>query len=121
MKITKCPGSVIRGYLTKAIALALLSFFLLPLAYAGTVNGTIRAGNKPLKNIQIVIICEGKEFPGTTNERGSYRISVEKTGRCTLTLPEMPNAKHSIASSNNPVRYDFTVQKTSGGFILKRR
>ena len=121
MKIQRCRLSVNPEFQTKVIALALLSLILLPLAHAGTINGTIREGNKPLRNTQIVIACGGENYLGTTSERGSYSINVQKTGRCTLTLPGMQNAKHSIASSNNPVRYDFTVQKTNAGYILKRR
>lgn len=123
MKLKRGSVSVIQEYPAKGIMLTVISLILilLPFAHAGTINGTIREANKPLRNTQIVITCGEEEYPGMTNERGSYSINVEKRGRCTFTLPGMPNANHSIASSKNPVRYDFTVQKTNSGFILKRR
>ncbi len=121
MKIRKDRVSARPNFAVKGITFTLISFILLPFALAGTINGTIREGNKPLRNTQIVITCGEEKYSGVTNERGSYSINVKKRGRCSFTLPGMQNAKHSIASSNNPVRYDFTVQKTQSGFILKRR
>ena len=123
MKISRGRIRVIQEYPAKAITLTAIAFFLilLPFAHAGTINGTIREGNKPLRNTEIVITCGEGKYPGMTNERGSYSIKVEKRGRCTFTLPGMQNANHSIASSKNPVRYDFTLQQTNSGFVLKRR
>lgn len=123
MKLKTDSVSVIKQNPINGITLTIIfcSFVLLPFAHAGTINGTIREGNKPLRNTQIVIICGEEDYAGMTNERGGYSINVEKRGRCTLTLPGMQNANHSIASSKNPVRYDFTLQQTNSGFVLKRR
>jgi len=93
----------------------------LPLS-GGQIFGTLTEGGKAVANVEVVVDCSGEQVKGTTDNFGAYRLNVQKTGRCTLTLTykgQKPTA--TIAAVNEPVSADFELLKQGDKYKLVRR
>ena len=94
----------------------------LPL-FGGQVFGTLTEGGKAVASgVEVVVDCSGEQVKGTTDNFGAYRVNVQKTGRCTITLTykgQKPAA--TIASLAEPVSADFELQMQEGKYKLVRR
>jgi hypothetical protein len=92
-------------------------------AWAGRVYGTVIAQGKPLPKAEILVSCSGEDVKGATEDDGSYKLNVVKTGRCTFSLPGF-NGKPSaiIFSQPKPAMFDLELTKdASGGYALQIR
>jgi hypothetical protein len=94
----------------------------LPLC-AGQIFGTLTEGGKAVASgVEVVVDCAGEQAKGKTDNFGAYRVNVQKTGRCTLTLTykgQKPAA--TIASLSEPASADFELQMQDGKYKLVRR
>ena len=94
----------------------------LPL-FGGQVFGTLTEGGKAVASgVEVVVDCSGEQAKGTTDNFGAFRVNVQKTGRCTITLTykgQKPAA--TIASLAEPVSADFQLQMQDGKYKLVRR
>ncbi len=94
----------------------------LPLS-AGQIFGTVTESGKALpKGVEVLVDCSGEQAKAATDEFGAYRVNVQKTGRCTLTLSykgQKPSA--TVASLAEPSSADFEVQTQEGKYRLVRR
>lgn len=94
----------------------------LPLT-GGQIFGTLTEGGKAVgKGVEVVVDCAGEQTKGVTDNFGGYRVTVQKTGRCTLTLAykgQKPSV--TIASLREPVSADFNLQMQDGKYKLVRR
>jgi hypothetical protein len=95
---------------------------VLPLA-GGQIFGTITEGGKPVaKGVEVVVDCSGEQGKAATDEFGAYRVNVQKTGKCMLTLAykgQKPAA--TVASLSEPASADFELQMQDGKYRLIRR
>jgi hypothetical protein len=87
-------------------------------ATAATIYGIIQASNKPVANTPVSVACAGTEGRATTDERGTYRITVERTGRCTL---QVHGATTQVILYEEPTRYDFELVGAGAQARLMRR
>ena len=103
----------------------LLGGILLPVAcVAGQIYGTIREGNRPVRNATVVVQCGSDRGEGRSDQAGSYRVFVRQNGRCTLQLDaggQRVELRSAVFSYQNPVRYDLELLRTPNGFELRRR
>ena len=84
-------------------------------AAAATIYGFIQQDNRPVANGQLVLKCGGTEAArAVTDDRGNYRMSAARTGRCSLHLG---NASGEVVLYAEPTRYDFEIR----GPVLYRR
>ncbi len=94
----------------------------LPLS-GGQIFGTLTEGGKAVAGgVEVVVDCAGEQAKGTTDNFGAYRVTVQKTGRCTFTITykgQKPTA--TIASLSEPVSADFDLQLQDGKYRLVRR
>jgi hypothetical protein len=94
----------------------------LPL-FGGQIFGTLTEGGKAVApGVDVVVDCSGEQAKGTTDKFGAFRVTVQKTGRCTITLTykgQKPTA--TIASTSEPVSTDFELQIQDGKYKLVRR
>ena len=94
----------------------------LPL-FGGQIFGTLTEGGKAVASgVEVVVDCSGEQAKGTTDKFGAYRVNVQKTGRCTITLKykgQKPTT--TIASLAEPVSADFELQIQDGKYKLVRR
>ena len=99
-----------------ALACALPSF-------GGQIFGTLTEGGKAVASgVEVVVDCSGVQAKAKTDNFGAYRVNVQKTGKCTLTLTykgQQPTA--TIASQSEPVSADFELQAQDGKYKLVRR
>lgn len=112
----------------KAVMLSLVPILLPTTVIAGPLYGTIREGNNPLGLKKIEVACPDFEkaldkdkAKAETDKSGSFRINVNARGRCVFRIESgrsSPQFYEAIVySSDNPIRYNFEVEKGS----LRRR
>ena len=75
-------------------------------AIAGTVFGIIRLGAQPAANADVALTCGGPPIRTRTDARGTYRLTVPGTGRCTLNVG---SASTAVVVYDEPLRYDFAI------------
>lgn len=97
--------------LTVVFAIALLT--LAADVSAATIYGTIFRNNQPVQNAQLTFDCWRGNVVNT-DARGSYRVSINFTGRCTMALG---NVTALVVFYPEPTRFDFDLV----GDQLKRR
>jgi hypothetical protein len=79
-------------------------------AAAATIYGIIQQGNQPVSNTQVVLACGGTEVArATTDDRGNYRLTVARTGRCDL---QVGGASGQVNLYPDPTRYNFEMAGT---------
>jgi hypothetical protein len=107
------------------IRVTLLALTLSPvLSMGGQIYGTIKEGGKPIeKGVKIEITTEGGTgYPASTDQFGNYRIIVPETGKCTITVWFRGQPiRGDIQSYWGPVRFDWALEKTGEGYLLKRQ
>jgi hypothetical protein len=91
--------------------------------FGGQIFGTLTEGGKAVgKGVEVAVDCSGEQVKGTTDNFGAYRLNVQKTGRCTLTLTyKGQNPAATIAALSEPVSADFELQMQDGKYKLVRR
>ena len=79
-------------------------------AVSQTIYGTISEGNnRPLRNQNLKLTCEGGTAQATTDEKGSYRLTVRAApGRCRLEVGKMH--VETVFLYQEPTRYDYEVK-----------
>ena len=91
--------------------------------FGGQIFGTLTEGGKAVASgAEVVVDCAGEQAKGKTDSFGAFRVNVQKTGKCTLTLTykgQKPTA--TIASLAEPVSADFDLQTQDGKYKLVRR
>jgi hypothetical protein len=85
---------------------------------AATIYGMIRENNHPVVNAPIVLDCAGTKTSTNTDGRGTYRLTLDRTGRCNLTIRGVPA---QVILYVDPSRYDFEISGGSGPTRLIRR
>ncbi|HSV63739.1 MAG TPA: hypothetical protein VLH83_10385 [Chthoniobacterales bacterium] len=106
----------------KAIPLVLLALLSLATsAWAGEIYGAIKEGSQPVKKALVEIKApNNKAYPGSTDDLGNYRIIVEETGKCTITVQfNGQSAQGEVQSYPTPVRFNWLVEKSGSGYSLK--
>ena len=79
---------------------------------AATIYGTIYTNKQPLRDTELKLDC--LQGSVKTDSRGTYRVTTNHTGRCTLSVG---NASGIVIFYQDPTRYDFDVDGTQ----LRRR
>ena len=92
-----------------------------PVLLAGQVYGTLRDGGRGVAGVEIRIVQAAKEVAkGTTGPDGSYRITVNETGRCEFHASyKRQDVVANVASYATPVKYDFEFVMADGKYVLK--
>jgi hypothetical protein len=85
---------------------------------AATIFGIIQAGQQPVANTSVSVACPGAEGRSTTDARGTYRLTVARTGRCTL---QVRGAAAPVILYEEPTRYDFELVGGGAQARLMRR
>ena len=83
-------------------------------AGAATIYGIIQASSQPVANTPVSVACPGAEARTTTDARGTYRVTIARTGRCTL---QVRGTTAPVILYEEPTRYDFEV---AGGRLMRR-
>jgi hypothetical protein len=104
--------------------LAPLLFFTLQ-AYAGELYGTIAdEASKPLKGAIVVIRAADNKTEvarDTTSDTGGYRVFIKKPGACKMVLlRDKTEIMGDAVIYPNPVRYNWIIERTETGFVLRR-
>jgi hypothetical protein len=109
----------------KSVAFVLPLTLLFPaFALAGNIFGSLTEGGRSVgAGVEVRIQC-GTTPPASavTDDYGAYSINVP-SGRCELTVAYKGQVTppFSVASSDDPARYDFELVVEGGRYLLKRR
>jgi hypothetical protein len=100
----------------------LILFMLFPvISFAGEIYGTIKAGDgKPLAN-QVVQIKQNDMVlaSDTTDANGYFTVKIKEVGKLKLEVAGYTGATFDVFSSNNSIRYNLSMIKSDGKWILK--
>jgi hypothetical protein len=90
---------------------------LLPLwVLAGEISGTLSEGGKPLRGVEVKLVCGNRALPTKTDDFGRYRLEIAgATGRCKLSVAGAEPTDVFLFAA--PTRYDFE----RAGKMLQRR
>lgn len=85
---------------------------------AATIYGTIQSGSQPVTNAPVSLTCPGAEArPTNTDGRGTYRLTVGRTGRCTL---QIRGVSAQVILYEDPTRYDFEIVGGAQPRLIRR-
>ena len=87
------------------------------LAHAGALYGTVTLGPAPAAGVQVAVACptfaqpSQSPAPVTTDERGSFSLLVNATGRCEMRINRggQAGAPFEVFVSDNPLRLDVEI------------
>jgi hypothetical protein len=86
-------------------------------AAAATIYGFIHENNQPVARTEVVLKCgAGEAGKAITDERGNYRITAARTGRCDLVVGGN-RASGGLVLYTEPTQYNFDIV---GGRLLRR-
>jgi hypothetical protein len=85
---------------------------------AATIYGTIRQDGKPVAKARVELVCGASSVRSQTDVRGTYRFTVNQTGRCEL---QVQGSSARVILYDEPTRYDFDVRQESDGRRLIRQ
>ncbi len=107
----------------KSLMCLVFMLFMMSVAVAGEIFGTITDAGKPLpEGTKIEVAVAGKSFTGATGKLGTYHVQATEKGKGTLTVyyrDQKPSA--DIFSFEKATRYDYIVETVDGKFTLKRK
>jgi hypothetical protein len=84
-------------------------------AAAATIYGFIQENNQPVRAKEVVLNCGGTEAArAITDDRGNYRITTGRTGRCILVVG---GASGEVVLYNEPTQYNFEIIR---GQLIRR-
>jgi hypothetical protein len=84
-------------------------------AAAATIYGFIQENNQPVRRREVVLNCGGKEAArAVTDDRGNYRITTGRTGRCTLVVNSVSSG---VVLYTEPTQYNFEIR---GAQLIRR-
>jgi len=96
-----------RSRITKAVALACAT--LVSPAMAATIYGSIQRSSQPVQQQEVVLTCGDTEVArATTDDRGKYRISANRTGNCRVTVGSASG--NVVLYPERPTQYNFEVR-----------
>ena len=92
-------------------------------SFAGEIYGTIKEGQKPVgKGVPLEIKSGAKAYSAVTDDFGNYRIIVEETGKCAITVQfKGQSIAGEIQSYWSAARFDWVLENTGGKYSLKRQ
>jgi hypothetical protein len=104
--------------------LLLFSIVFLPsIASAGQIYGNLKEGDRPVRQgVTVQVTCRNPTpYQGQTDAYGSYSINVRESTNCELkVLYDGCTPTIQIYSEDEPIRYDFVIQKEPA-CVLQRR
>jgi hypothetical protein len=93
------------------------------IAAAGEIYGRISEGGKPVgEGVSVELRCGGTAYPArATDKSGTYHLTAEKEGKCTLTVHykgQSPSIE--VVSFEDAVQVDLTIEAKDGKLALRR-
>jgi hypothetical protein len=100
--------------------LFLLSAATAPL-FAGEIFGDLRLGDKYLAVATLQLTCGAAVAETKTDSTGSFRLRVNATGRCQLTVThDNQTASVDVVVFDKPARYRLVLESKDGKYALRR-
>jgi hypothetical protein len=93
-------------------------------ALAGEIYGTLTEDGKTVgAGVELAVRCGERDYPAVkTDKAGAYRLVVEETGKCTLTVRHKGQAATlEVASYAEGVQVDLVLTLQNGKYALKRK
>jgi hypothetical protein len=85
-------------------------------AAAATIYGIIREGGRPAGNAPVTLSCSGAQTRANTDDRGTYRLTLARSGRCTLAVRDV---SAPVILYEDPTRYDFEIVGTPARLLRR--
>ncbi len=101
--------------------LHVLTLLILAAPPFGGISGDLRLGNKYLSGVKVTLTCGEATAETTTDEKGSFRLTVAGEGKCRVAVAYQDQAPGlDIVVFSKPARYRLVLEQVEGKYVLKR-
>ena len=109
--------------MNKLIALALASSMVPTLACAGEVFGTVKNATGVVEGAAVAAKCGDAAYgPVKSDKKGSYRLTIAQTGKCTLTVTHGgKSATMNVVSFDDATQSDVVLTVGADGKLTAKR
>jgi VCBS repeat-containing protein len=109
--------------MNKLIALAVAAGMIPAVACAGEVFGIVKNASGVVEGADVAADCGGKSYgPVKTDKKGSYRLTIAQTGKCTLTLTHGgKSATMNVVSFDDATQSDVVLAVGTDGKLTAKR
>jgi len=92
-------------------------------AHAGELFGTVSENGRPLpQGTTLKLDCGGASASGSTDQFGSYRIQLNASGECSLSIAHKGSSPSlKVTLFDKPTRYDLVVKDEAGKVTVSRK
>jgi hypothetical protein len=109
--------------MNKLIAVAATASMLPVATYAGEVFGVVKQSSGGVEGADIAASCGDKTYgPVKTDKKGSYRLAIAQTGKCTLTVThDGKSATMNVVSFDDATQSDVVLTVGADGQMTAKR
>ena len=109
--------------MNKLLALIVAGSTVPGLAGAGEVYGTVKNAAGVVEGAELAASCGDKSYgPVTTDKKGSYRLAIAQTGKCTLTVTQGgQSATMNVVSFDSATQTDVVLAVGADGSLTAKR
>jgi hypothetical protein len=106
-----------------AIAVAAATCMLPVFAFAGEVFGVVKGASGVVDGADVAANCGDQAYgPVKTDKKGSYRLVIGQTGKCTLTVThDGKSATMNVVSFDDPTQSDVVLAVGADGKLTAKR
>jgi hypothetical protein len=106
----------------RAIAAGMCLCGTMPVLAATIFGSVFLRGDQPAADKKVTLSCDGTSAPATgqTDRRGTYRLSINGSGKCKFTVDDSKPAD-VVLFNQAPTQYDFILQGSGSSAQLVRR
>jgi hypothetical protein len=108
----------------KTIRLVLLALIIcVAPSFGGEIYGTIKEGERPVRGgVALKIRSAAQVYSTVTDDFGNYRVIVEETGKCAITVQfKGQSIAGETRSYWSAARFDWVLEESGGKYSLKRQ
>ena len=109
--------------MNKLIAFAIATSLVSSAASAGEVFGTVKGASGVVKGAEVGAKCGDQAYgPVKTDAKGSYRLVIAQTGKCTLTVGYKGQTETiDVASYDDAAQADLVLESKDGKLTARRK
>jgi len=110
--------------MNKLIAFAAAASMVPVVAFAGEVFGVVKDASGPVvEGADVAAKCGDKSYgPVKTDKKGSYRLAIAQTGKCTLTVThDGKSATMNVVSFDDATQSDVVITVGADGKLTAKR
>jgi hypothetical protein len=109
--------------MNRLLAVSVAACLMPAVAGAGEVFGTIKGAGGPVGGAEVTAKCGANAYgPAKTDKKGTYRLVINQTGKCTLTVThDGKSATLDVVSFEDAAQSDVALAVDAAGKLTAKR